>query len=71
MNFHTIHEGNINQPFLRIFGGVWPVSGFLGRILPSDVGKRIYLRGGILQAENNQQRRKRWDREGYMLEDSA
>lgn len=36
---------------------------FFGRVLPNDVGKRIYLSDGILQYENDEQRDKRRERE--------
>jgi len=31
----------------------------LGRILPGDLGKRVYLTGSIIQIENDEQRAKR------------
>ncbi len=55
MKHYTLTAEDVGKPHLRAFGQVWPVSGFLGRILPNDVGKRVYLRGGILQVENDEQ----------------
>lgn len=40
-------------------GREYPVSTFIGRILKQDIGKRVYLVGGILQVENNEQRAER------------
>lgn len=59
MRYYTITVEDVGQPFLRAFGRVWPVSAFLGRIMTIDIGKRVYLRGGILQAENGEQRAER------------
>ena len=41
------------------FGRVWMALDFIGRILPGDVGKRVYQVGGILQVENDEQRARR------------
>ena len=38
---------------------VWRVSDFLGRVFAQDIGKRVYLRADILQAESNEQRDRR------------
>lgn len=54
--FYTLTTEDVGRPTLRIFGRTWLVSGFIGRILPGDVGKRVYLVGGILQVENDEQR---------------
>ncbi len=56
MRHYTIKTEDVGVPFLRAFGSAWPVSGFLGRILAGDVGKRVYLCGGILLIENDEQR---------------
>ena len=55
MKHYTLTIEDVDKPHLKAFGRVWPVSGFLGRILPNDVGKRVYLRGDILQVENDEQ----------------
>lgn len=57
--YHTISTEDVGQPWLKIFGQLWIVSEFMGRILPGDVGKRIYLVGRILQVENDEQRDRR------------
>lgn len=54
--FHTLTLADVGRPWLRAFGATWPVSGFIGRILADDVGKRVYLTDGILQVENDSQR---------------
>ena len=59
MKHYTLTIEDVDKPHLKAFGRVWPVSGFLGRILPNDVGKHVYLRGGILQIENDEQRKAR------------
>ena len=57
--FIELDKGHVRQPWLRAFGNTWPVSDFIGRILPQDVGKRVYLVGGVLQVENEEQRKRR------------
>lgn len=57
--FVTITEADRHRPFFRAFGTVWLKSSFIGRILPGDVGKRVYLVDGILQVENDAQRERR------------
>ena len=54
-NYYTLTEDDVNRWLLRAFGRQWPVSWFMGRITDRDVGKRVYLRGGILQVENDEQ----------------
>lgn len=54
--FYTITEADLGQPFIRAFMRVWAVVNFLGRVLPSDVGKRVSLRDGVLQVESSAQR---------------
>ena len=54
--FYTITEADVGQPTIRAFGRVWVVTGFLGCVLPSDVGKRVYRRGDVLQVESSAQR---------------
>ncbi len=61
MRHYTLTTEDVGKAHLRAFGQVWPVSGFIGRILPRDVGKRVYVRGNtvggqILQVENDEQR---------------
>lgn len=56
MTFYTLARSDVGQPFLRIFGRVWQVSEFMGRVLPGDVGKRVYLSESfVLSVENDKQ----------------
>lgn len=57
--YRTITTGDVGKPSLQAFGRSWLVSGFIGQVLPQDVGKQVYLVGGILQVENNEQRARR------------
>lgn len=59
LRYETLARADVGRPTINAFGKVWPVSGFIGRILPTDVGKRIYLFGGVLQVESNEQQDKR------------
>jgi len=73
MDYYELRAKDVGKPWLHAFGYVWPVSGFIGRILPQDVGKRVYWRGntkynrGILQVENNEQRNARTARRNPFL----
>lgn len=58
--FREITTRDINQPSIQAFGQWWQVTGFIGRIMPCDVGKRIYKvadnsGGYFLQVENDSQ----------------
>lgn len=57
--YYTITEHDVANFAIYCFEHSWPVDGFIGRILAQDVGKRVYLRGGILQVENDEQRHER------------
>lgn len=60
--FYTLESTDIGNSLLEAFGRKWRVSDFLGRVLPSDVGKRVYrvlTNAGdsyILQVENDLQK---------------
>jgi hypothetical protein len=59
---YTITSADIGKGLIRSWGRTWHVSGFLGRVLLQDVGKRVYRVKNeygdsyILQVENNEQR---------------
>jgi hypothetical protein len=57
--FYELTKADVGKSQHRIFGRVWRVSDWIGRVLPHDVGKRVYLSGDILQVENDEQRAKR------------
>ena len=57
--YRTLTQEDVGRYALPMFGCVWPVVNFMGRILPQDVGKRIVLVGGIIQVESDEQRKKR------------
>lgn len=61
MRYYTLSREDIGIAHLAAFGRLWPVSDFMGRILSGDVGKRVYLRDGVLQVENDEQRTARVD----------
>lgn len=54
-SFYTISRFDIGRPTIRAFGRVWRTSGFIGRILPRDVGKRVYMLRDDVQVENDEQ----------------
>lgn len=64
MKFYTITNADVGQLVIQAFDWVWPVVDFMGRVLPTDVGKRVYLACGegyapFLQVENDDQRSRR------------
>ncbi len=54
-SFYTITHADVTSFAIRAFGRAWPVADFIGRVMLQDVGKRVYLRGDILQVENHKQ----------------
>lgn len=63
---HTIEEADVGKASHKIAGRTWRVSDWIGSILPSDVGKRVYLvtfgdaaSDAFLQVENDEQRDRR------------
>lgn len=54
--YRDIAADDVGKWLFGAFGRRWPVSSFIGRIMPHDVGKRVYLVGDILQVENDEQR---------------
>jgi hypothetical protein len=53
--YRIIGTFDVGRATIDAFGRKWPVVDFIGEIQPRDVGKRIYLRGDILQVENDEQ----------------
>lgn len=62
MPYYELTTADVNRATIKAFGRTWMVSSFIGRVLPQDVGKRVYLVRGILQVENDQQRDERMER---------
>jgi hypothetical protein len=62
--YYTITRSNVGKRAITAFGRRWPVEDFIGHIGKYDVGKRVYLRGNILQVENDQQLAARIGRRG-------
>lgn len=56
MTGYTLTTADVGRPWIKAFGRTWMASGFIGRILPGDVGKRVFLVGDVLQVENDGQR---------------
>jgi hypothetical protein len=54
-DFYTITKADIGRFSIRFHGQSWPVVNFIGRIMPQDVGKRVYEIRGILQVESQDQ----------------
>ena len=52
-------EGDVGKTFYSIFKGGLNI----GRVLPSDVGKRVYLCSGVVQIENDRQQAERGEGE--------
>jgi hypothetical protein len=58
-NYRTLATSDVGRFHLSAFGRTWSVTALMGRILPQDVGKRVFHSCGILQVENDEQRTKR------------
>ncbi len=58
--YKTITTDDVGIPYFKAFGRVLLCCNFIGRILPIDVDKRVYLvDGAILQVESSKQRDER------------
>lgn len=55
--YREIMSADVGKPIFHAFGRPWKVNSFIGRVLPGDIGKRVYLHAaGFLQVENDGQR---------------
>ena len=66
--FYEIGPRDVGKATMRAFGGIIRAVDFIGRVLPCDVGKRVYafanVNGGYtLQVENDSQRAARLAKE--------
>jgi hypothetical protein len=58
--FYELQASDVGKSPLRAFGRDWSVATFLGRVLPTDVGKRVYqVAADVLQVESDDQRARR------------
>lgn len=55
MFLYEITKRDVGRAHLKVGGRVYAVSDFMGRILPCDVGKRLFLVSGVVQVENDEQ----------------
>ena len=53
--YYEIAKEDVNKAVIKAFGREWAVSDVLGRVLKQDIGKRVFLRDGVLQVENAEQ----------------
>jgi hypothetical protein len=72
MKYYTLVDRDVGKNHIKAFNRVWLVSDFMGRVLETDVGKRVYLACGdgyapFLQVENDEQREARLKRYGAMM----
>jgi hypothetical protein len=58
-SYYTIQADDVGRSLIQAFGRTWCISGFIGRVLPGDVGKRVYLSEDVLQVESDEQRDRR------------
>jgi hypothetical protein len=54
-SYYTIAADDVGKSTINPFGRVHRVTDFIGRIMPQDVGKRVYERDNVLQVENDEQ----------------
>lgn len=72
---HTIGPEDVGRHSHKIAGRSWLVSDWIGRVLPSDIGKRVFLTEdctgrGILSVENDVQRDRRISRREWNTDES-
>lgn len=61
--FYELKKTDVGKALISAFGRKWSVSDFIGRVLPTDVGKRVYKAAAdMLQVENDAQRDRRLGR---------
>jgi len=53
--YREITQDDVGRSFFHAFGKQWMVADFIGRITSLDVGKRVFLREGVLRVENHKQ----------------
>ncbi len=63
-DYCTIMPQDVGARTVPYFGRKWRVEDFIERIMPQDIGKRVYLVGDILQVENKEQFEARWAKRG-------
>lgn len=51
-----ITAADVGKATFKARGITYRTCDFIGQVLPSDVGKRVYLVGDVLQVENDEQR---------------
>ena len=62
--YREIVAEDVGKSTFSAFGRQWPVSDFIGRIFPEDIGKRVYRSGNnVVSVENNAQFRARREAE--------
>jgi hypothetical protein len=54
--FREITQDDVGLALFKAFKKHWVVADFIGRITSLDVGKRVFLREGVLRVESNAQR---------------
>jgi len=61
-SYYELQPEDVGKRSIHAFGESWSVVGFIGRILATDVGKRVYVKAGILSVENDEQLKARRER---------
>lgn len=54
--FYELQKCDVGARVIVAFGAKWRTVDFIGRVLASDIGKRVYKVGDVLQVENDAQR---------------
>lgn len=55
-DYREINEADVGKNLFSAFGKTWVTEHFIGHIMRQDIGKRVFLRNGVLQVENDDQR---------------
>lgn len=53
--YYTITSQDVGKRTISVGGYKWLITDVMGHILPTDIGKRVYVIDGILQVESESQ----------------
>lgn len=57
--YYTLTEADVGKRFLRFGGKTHVLANSIGYVQKRDVGKRLYLRNGLIYMESDEQYQKR------------
>lgn len=54
-DFREITQDDVGLSVFKAYGKTWSTADFIGRITSMDVGRRVFLRDGVLRVETHKQ----------------